>query len=230
MNKAAMRGLLFVVICATVWPAFFLIQQAPAIRANSISTNSISISAGTVVPFVIAASFTRITDNDNHLIMGDKAAGVSGSTTRERIFALIDDNPGIHFRDICRRLEKQIGVVEYHVYILKKFGFITANRDGRFTRFYTKTAALDDVARNVIAAWQRPIEKTILSQLIASPDSVPVRAVVQATGVTTQAVTWHLNRLVSCGLITGFDTSISPLHPDVKTRVTGLLDAGIIYA
>jgi len=222
-----MRGLLFIVLFATVWPAFFLIQPAPAIRTNSLSTNTISISAGTVVPFVIAASFTRITDNDNHLIMGDKAGGV---TTRERIFALIDDNPGIHFRDICRRLEKQIGVVEYHVYILKKFGFVTANRDGRFTRFYTKTAALDDVARNVIAAWQRPIEKTILSQLVSSPGPVPVRAVVQATGVTTQAVTWHLNRLASCGLITGFDTSISPLAADVKTRVTGLLDSGIISA
>nr|MDO8112124.1 hypothetical protein [Candidatus Sigynarchaeota archaeon] len=226
-NSRQLRILLCLVLGATFWP-IFLSLRPPEIKVQSTELAGISISGCTLVPFVIAASFTRITDDDNNLVFKTDVDARAAST-RESIFALIEHNPGIHFRDICRRLEKEIGVVQYHVYILKKFGLITSEKDGRFTRFYAKNARFDDVARNILASWQRPVEKTILSLLASNGEQRSImKSVMSSCAVTSQAVTWHLNRLKANGLLQDGDPASPALAIPARDRITSLAKQGII--
>ncbi len=218
--------MLCLVLCAAFWPVLFALKP-PEAKAQSGSFAGLSISGSTVVPIVIAASFTRITDSDNKLVMRTDADRTAG--TRESIFALIASNPGIHFRDICRRLEKEIGVVQYHTHILQKFGLITSERDGRFTRFYLRSAHFDDNAKNILASWQRPVEQRILSTLVADEGKAGfMKRIMADCGVTSQAVTWHLNRLKANNLIQATDASPPALVPAVREKMLALARQGII--
>ena len=220
------RVLLCLVLSATFLP-FALSMLPPGDDAEATGGFvEVSVSGGTVVPIVVAASFSRITDDQNKLIINDRAP-----STREHVFNVIENNPGIHFRDICRQLNKEIGVVQYHVYILKRFGMITSMRDGRFTRYFTKEAGLDDVEKAIVAAWQRPVERQVLVDLLdAGEQVVRVDQIASTCEVTTQAVTWHLNRLQASGLIRGWTAELEPLDADVRGLMERLLERGIISA
>lgn len=221
--------MLCMVLCAAFWPVLFAIKP-PETRAQSDGFAGLSISGSTVVPIVIAASFTRITDGDNNLVV--KAGVDSTASTRDSIFALIASNPGIHFRDICRRLEKEIGVVQYHVHVLAKFGLITSERDGRFTRFYAKSARFDSNAKNILASWQRPVEQRILSTLALATGNEQggfVKSIMASCGVTSQAVTWHLIRLKANGLIESTDGPAPVLVSAVREKILAMARQGIIH-
>ncbi len=222
-----LRVMLAMVLCAAFWPVMFALKP-PETKAQADGIAGISISGSTVVPIVIAASFTRITDNDNNLVV--RSENDHTASTRDCILGLIASNPGIHFREVCRVLSRDIGVVQYHVYILRKFGLITSERDGRFTRFFLKSARFDDNARNILASWQRPVEQRILSQLATEGNSPSfMKSTMAECGVTSQAITWHLNRLKANGLIQSTDGSPPALVPAVREKMLALARQGIIH-
>ncbi len=220
------RLLVCMVLCAAFWPVLFALKP-PEVKVQSAGMAGITISGSTVVPIVIAASFTRITDDDNNLVV--RSENDHSASTRDSILALIAGEPGIHFRQICRALSRDIGVVQYHTFILKKFGLITSERDGRFTRFYLRSARFDSIAKNILASWQRPVEQRILSQL-ATDDCNPgfMKSVMNDCGVTSQAITWHLNRLRANGLIQSSDVSPPALVPAVREKMLALAQQGVI--
>ncbi|HME53871.1 MAG TPA: hypothetical protein VKM55_16720 [Candidatus Lokiarchaeia archaeon] len=232
MNRSrAFQTILCLVVGAAFLPVFFALRSSSNdAQAHSNGLSSVSISGSSaIVPIVIAASFTRITDEDNHLVFKTKLDMTSALSTRENIFAVIEQNPGIHFRDICRQLKKEIGVVQYHVYILKKFGLVTSEKDGRFTRFYAKSAKFDEMAKNILASWQRPVEKNILSMLANDGQHQGImKSIMQSSGVTSQAVTWHLNRLKTNGLISSDDGGSLALTPGAGDRIHSMVRQGII--
>jgi predicted transcriptional regulator len=55
---------------------------------------------------------------------------------RRRIFNEIRKEPGIHFREIIRRLELNIGTLSHHLNILEKKRYIRSIQDGNYRRFY----------------------------------------------------------------------------------------------
>lgn len=57
--------------------------------------------------------------------------------TRDSIQSLIEDNPGIHFREIQRRLGLAVGQVEYHLYQLEKDNLIVSREDGKVKRYFS---------------------------------------------------------------------------------------------
>lgn len=57
-------------------------------------------------------------------------------TTRDSIFGLIEENPGIHFREIQRRSGLAVGQVEYHLYQLERDEKIVTRQDGKVKRFF----------------------------------------------------------------------------------------------
>nr|MDO8084395.1 hypothetical protein [Candidatus Sigynarchaeum springense] len=221
------RVMLAMVLCAAFWPVLFALKP-PEVKVQSNEVAGITISGSTMVPIVIAASFTRITDIDNKLVM--RAEIDRTASTRDSIFALIASNPGIHFRDICRQLNKEIGVIQYHLYILKRFNIVTSERDGRFTRFFVKSAHFDENAKSILASWQRPVEQRILSSLVMDGNNPSfMKSVMADCGVTSQAITWHLNRLRANGLIQNTDGTLPSLVPAVREKILALARQGIIH-
>ena len=61
----------------------------------------------------------------------------SVQTSRERVLALISAQPGLHLRELSRRLGLSLRSVRYHLEGLEDSALVTAHRSGPFTRWFT---------------------------------------------------------------------------------------------
>ncbi|XHH10212.1 MAG: winged helix-turn-helix transcriptional regulator [Candidatus Bathyarchaeia archaeon] len=128
-------------------------------------------------------------------------------TTRTEINSYIQDKPGIHFRGICSSLGLSVGVVQYHLYVLEKGGYITSYIDGQNKRYFQadtftqKEMALVSLARHQTAG-------EILT-LLTQNSSMLHRDIAEFLGVSSQALTWQMNQLKETGLVNAEKESIN---------------------
>ena len=133
--------------------------------------------------------------------------------TRNAIYELIMNNEGLHFRKICRILDKKMGVVQYHVSVLEKNGLIRSLRDGRYKCFFaTKQTQEGDIApddrdpemesmrEKIITSLRRKTPQVLISHLIDSKVASH-QTLSSIASVSPQAITFHTQRLQGFGIL-----------------------------
>ena len=130
--------------------------------------------------------------------------------TRSSIYELIKKNPGLHFRAICRVLNKKMGVVQYHISVLENATLIRAVRDGRYKCFFaTNQKNVNPEDRNpererLSDFIKTNLRKTTPSKLIihlVREDEASHQKLSQVADVSPQAITFHTKRLAQFGII-----------------------------
>jgi DNA-binding transcriptional ArsR family regulator len=119
--------------------------------------------------------------------------------TRTVIYNFISDNPGVQFRAICSGLGLSIGVVQFHLVQLEKNGLITSIRKGRYKRFFAArkfTRREIETIAMVKLNTVRDILKALLGAKRVSHHELAVRL-----SISSQGLTWQMNRLRESGLI-----------------------------
>jgi predicted transcriptional regulator len=122
-------------------------------------------------------------------------------TTRLRIYNFITNNPGINFRGICNSLTLPIGVVQYHLAVLMKGGFISNRRDGRNKRYF-ESKKFSSTEKKIISVFRHETAAKILA-ILHDEESASHGKLAQRLNISSQALTWHMNRLKEESLVTG---------------------------
>ena len=170
-----MVGVTAATASSDVQPAFIDLQQAIKMEKLTVS-----------VPLVIGVGL----HNGSNLL---------DQPTRIEINSYIQDNPGVHFRGICDGLGLSIGVVQYHLYVLEKGGYIASFSDGQNKRYFqagtytNKEMALVSLARHKTTG-------EILA-LLSKNSSMLHRDIAACLGVSSQALTWQMNQLRKARLV-----------------------------
>jgi DNA-binding transcriptional ArsR family regulator len=126
-------------------------------------------------------------------------APLPDNSTRTEIYNFISANPGVQFRAICSGLGLSIGVVQFHIAALQKSGLLTSFRKGRYKRFFIAGKyTLKEM--ETIAALRLQTVKNILKALIEGKQ-VPHHKLAVQVSISSQGLTWHMNRLRLTGLI-----------------------------
>lgn len=120
-------------------------------------------------------------------------------STRMEIYDFVKNNPGIHFRGICNILALPIGVVQYHLGLLTSAGLLSVRRDGRYKRFFDSKKFGEDEMK-IISLLRHETVGKILSILLEKR-SVSHKDLSSKLGISSQALTWQINRLKKAGLI-----------------------------
>jgi len=133
--------------------------------------------------------------------------------TRNAIYELIMNNEGLHFRKICRILDKKMGVVQYHVSVLEKNGLIRSLRDGRYKCFFAcqqlkegeiapddRDPAMESMREKIITSLRRKTPQVLISHLIDSKVASH-QTLSMIASVSHQAITFHTQRLQGFGII-----------------------------
>jgi len=115
------------------------------------------------------------------------------------IYNFVKKNPGIHFRGICNGLGLSIGVVQYHLDLLTSAGLLSVCNDGRCKRFFG-SKIFTETDMKTISLLRHDTTRKILTDLLQS-DSVFHRDLARMLGITSQALTWQMNRLRKAGLV-----------------------------
>jgi predicted transcriptional regulator len=134
--------------------------------------------------------------------------------TRNAVYEVVKTNPGIHFREICRVMDKKMGVVQYHARLLEEAGLIQSFGDGRYKRFCVPETlgSKDDqvFTQKLVGFLQRGTSEQIIQILLndatASENGDHATGtrhgvIAEALGLTSQAVTWHAKKLAQDGII-----------------------------
>jgi len=114
--------------------------------------------------------------------------------TRRRIYEQIKKSPGIHFRELERRLQVVVGNLQYHLQYLEKKNLIRASNDEDYVRYFVKDRSLSETERKIMYFLR------ILLQLLNNPD-LNNKELSQAVGLSPSTISWNLKKLVEAGII-----------------------------
>ena len=127
------------------------------------------------------------------------------NSTRIEVYNFVVANPGIQFRGICTGLCIAIGTAEFHLGILKKAGLISFVRDGKYKRFFvTKKFSVKEM--KLISLLRHETTREIL-KTIAAEKTVSHGKLASDLYITSQGLTWQMNRLREQGIVQGNCTS-----------------------
>jgi predicted transcriptional regulator len=87
---------------------------------------------------------------------------------RRHIYKLIERFPGIHFRELFRKLTLSMGSFEYHLQILEKNELIFLKKEGGFTRYFVK-GSLGEEDKELATMLRNDRLRKILFTLILNP-------------------------------------------------------------
>lgn len=117
---------------------------------------------------------------------------------RRRIYVTIQQNPGLHFREIQRRVGIATGALQYHLDYLVKKHLVRAEQDAKFLRYYlireefTETTLMNLLRQESM----RKIIVFLMQRRFANNATIS-----GMVGLSPSTTSWHIEKLFEAGLI-----------------------------
>lgn len=127
--------------------------------------------------------------------------------TRKEIFELVKKFPGLHMREIARRLDMQLSLVEYHINYLTSESVIYSIQENRYRRFYVdedfddKSSRLTSDEKRMLHLLRQDIPLKIVSLLLHNPKAVH-KEILKEVDVSASTLSYHLGKMKKAGLLT----------------------------
>lgn len=118
--------------------------------------------------------------------------------SRNRIYALIVQRPGLHFRQIQRDTGMGVGSVRYQLSVLERNNIIVSERIHSKLRFYP--ASLGNEQRKLLGVLRQETVRRIMILLIERP-GLSHGEISRQTGISPSTATWHLKRLRTLNVV-----------------------------
>ncbi|HET6405950.1 MAG TPA: helix-turn-helix transcriptional regulator [Candidatus Thermoplasmatota archaeon] len=133
---------------------------------------------------LVAPLYTRIARDD-----------IAAHPARSRICALLRENPGLHLRDLHRRVGGAWGTFSFHLGMLRQAGAVRFERDGRYVAAYLAHQA------HAPPAPRTPTAQRVLDALPLDGSAMSVTLLRERTGLSRQLLDHHLAALLQQGLV-----------------------------
>lgn len=179
----------------TLWPLMNIMKEAIPVNSFSPSPQTedheedhrlliiILSSSALIILIASAVSYTTL-----------KTRSLENNANRKRILDLIENEPGIHFREICRKLDLKQGVLSYHLNTLEKHEMIKSIQEKSYRRFFLCGTKVD--ARTFLT----DIQSSIVDLIMDSP-GISKSAVSKKLGRSRPLISYHINILKEARLI-----------------------------
>ena len=118
---------------------------------------------------------------------------------RRRIHQEVTLNPGLHYRELQRRLGMVPGLLDYHLAYLEERELIVSRREDNYTRYYPSNRIRESqkAALNVL---RQDIPRAVVIYLLMNPGAThkDILATLDVTGAT---LSYHMKKLVKAGVV-----------------------------
>jgi len=119
---------------------------------------------------------------------------------RKRIYDIVKNSPGIHFREIQRRAQVATGSVDYHLHFLHKNGMIRTEKAGRFLRYYPTDTIFLEEDKELLNLLRQERVRHILIYLIEKKKANASK-IAEDLGYTPSNLSWYLKFLTEKNVI-----------------------------
>lgn len=120
---------------------------------------------------------------------------------RLEVYERIKADPGMHFMDLCERLDFGASTLNYHLRVLERNGYVTRVKDGRYVRFFDRQDGSYSRDRKVAASTLRNDTTAKIAAHIIQNPGVAQRDLAKCFGIAASTVSWHIGRLQKDGLV-----------------------------
>ena len=107
-------------------------------------------------------------------------------------------NPGLHFRELQRRLKFPLASLEYHLEYMVRNRVLLKENEGHYTRFYIKH--LDSEEKKILSSLrQKSLREIVL--IILSEEKIKYSDLLESLGIPPSTLSFYLKHLVENNLI-----------------------------
>lgn len=143
---------------------------------------------------------------------------------RRKIYEIIEQSPGLHFREIQRRSTLAVGSLQYHLDYLQKHHIIRTQAEGKFVRYYavrgvqvhTEADAAQHGQKTMAFLRHESTRKIIL--FLLKENRANNERIAQEINLSPSTTSWHLDKLVENGVLRrereGRKTFFILIHPE----------------
>jgi len=124
---------------------------------------------------------------------------ILGLEIRRQIFNFILKYPGLHLREISRKLNIPKTMLNYHLKYLEKENFLLAKSDNRYTRYYpTKKVGNND--KEILGLMRQNLPRRIILFLFLYPEHSR-RNISEDLEKPLTTISFHLKKLLALNII-----------------------------
>ena len=133
------------------------------------------------------------------------ALGARVGTWAEALLSFVQRYPGVHLREIRRRLGIPIGTLDYHLYRLGREGLVLVRFQGGYKCCYPAlsqngTGPIPESQKLLLALLRQPVPRALLLHLYLEGSSSPA-VLGEALDTTGPNLSYFLRRLEHAGVI-----------------------------
>ena len=121
---------------------------------------------------------------------------------RRKIFNFISKHPGIHEREISRKLKIPLSTLDYHLIYLLKRELIVGKSDGHYKEYYVQ-GKLSVRDQQVFSVLRRKVTRRIIL-LILQNESINHGDIGKDLGLAASTISFHLTKLVELEIVDSF--------------------------
>jgi len=118
---------------------------------------------------------------------------------RQQVFEFIQRFPGLHFRELQRRLGLAVGTLQYHLAQLESEKLVIGRKDGEYTRYYA-VGVITDRDRILLQFMRQTPIRHILLHLLENKTANHKQLTAQI-GLSPATASWYLGKLLDAGLV-----------------------------
>jgi predicted transcriptional regulator len=117
---------------------------------------------------------------------------------RREIYEFLKENPGLHMREIQRRLDIPFSTLEYHLDYLEKHEIVDEEEDRRYCRYFAED--LDAFEKKVVSALRQARLREIIL-MVLSEEICCFKDLVEHLGIAYSSLSTYLSHLVGEGIL-----------------------------
>lgn len=119
--------------------------------------------------------------------------------TRQNLYSLISESPGLHFREIQRRTKMATGQLTYNLNYLQKVGLIKSQKDGEYLRYYSDRQ-MDVEEKRVLEFLHLTSIRHILIYLLEN-SNCNHESIAENLNLSSSTISWHLKKLIDGNIV-----------------------------
>jgi DNA-binding transcriptional ArsR family regulator len=119
--------------------------------------------------------------------------------TRRKIFSYIKNNPGLHLRELSRKLDVPYSTIKYHLNILEKNDLILSKDQNGYQRYYLKDK-IGSKYKEIINVLRQDTTRKIILCLLDNT-SCTRKELSKELNKSPQTISFHLKKLLELNII-----------------------------
>lgn len=133
------------------------------------------------------------------------ASGTRTGTWAEALLTFVQQYPGVHLREIRRRLRIPIGTLDYHLYRLGRQGLVAVRFQGGYKCCYPSVSEfahgpIPAPEQQLLAFLRQPLPRALLLHLYLEGPSPPSH-LLHALDTSGPNLSYYLKRLETAGMV-----------------------------